>query len=58
MFIREYICEECGAVQERWLDSSEDENTEKCENCGAKPEKLTKALPNIGKHVSWGKWSV
>lgn len=58
MFIKEYQCEKCEEIQERWLDTSEDENKEKCEKCGAKAKHLKPILSSTTKHGSWGRWTV
>lgn len=58
MFIREYECEECGEVQEKWLKSRDEENKEPCEKCGAPASSLIPVLSSSHRHGSWGRWTV
>jgi len=53
----DYVCTECGRVQEKTHKISEN-NTEPCEECGAPPESLEKKFSSFSKHVSWTTWRV
>jgi putative FmdB family regulatory protein len=54
MPLYDYCCEACGHEQEI-IHKMDEENKEKCETCGAEPEKMTKQLSVIGKHGSWSR---
>lgn len=58
MFIREYQCEECGDVQEKWLKRRDEKNEEPCEKCGAPADSLTPVLSASHREGSWGRWTV
>lgn len=58
MFIREYVCQECKTLQEKWLKNSHEKNTDPCEKCGAPASELKPVISTMEKHLSWSKWAV
>ena len=58
--IKEFQCKQCEAVNEYYLDRSEDvmeeAPDEECKSCGAAAENLVLALSAIDQHISWSKW--
>lgn len=55
--MQQFKCSECKHEQEE-LIRNEEAPENKCEKCGAEPDKLIQVFgtPSHGKHVSWTQW--